>query len=340
MRFGSMFVLLGAASTTAAQTPVVEQQSSGTTARLQAVSVVTERVVWASGTRGTFVLTTDGGASWRAGTVPGADSLEFRDVHGFDARRAVLLAAGTGDKSRIYHTADGGVSWKLVFTNPDTSAFYDCFDFRGAIGVVVSDAVGGRFPLRRTQDGGRTWTPFAPPGYHSIVAIDGEGAFAASGTCLVMKSDGSAWVGTAKGGRVIRFGPRSSAAFETPIVRGAPTAGISTLAFRTSEQGIAAGGDLARPNEFTGNVIATTDGGRTWVLAGRPTFPGSIYGLAYVPGRGNTVVAVSPRSAAWSPDGGTTWRALDGNDYWGIGFARNATGWISGPGGRIARVRF
>src|SRR6266850_3274707 len=35
-------------------------QVSGTTQRLQAVSVVNERIVWASGTGGTFVLTTTG----------------------------------------------------------------------------------------------------------------------------------------------------------------------------------------------------------------------------------------------------------------------------------------
>ncbi len=331
-------VVVGAVA--AQEKPTVEQQRSGTTVRLQAVSAVTDLIVWASGVRGTYVLTTDGGQTWRAGTVPGADSLEFRDVHGFDASRAVLLAAGPGDKSRIYHTADGGATWTLAFANTDPAAFYDCFDFRGPIGIVVSDAVEGRLPLRRTEDGGRTWPSYSPPGYEAIAAIEGEGAFAASGTCLAMRPDGSAWVGTAKGGRVIRFGPPASAAFDTPIVRGAPTAGISTLAFSGPTIGIAAGGDLAKPNEFLDNVIVTGDGGRTWTLAGRPTFTGSVYGLAYVPGQSQTVVAVSPKGAAWSPDGGKTWQALDGNDYWGIGFAANGTGWIAGPGGRIARVRF
>jgi photosystem II stability/assembly factor-like uncharacterized protein len=319
--------------------PTVTQQASGTTVRLQAVSAVTDRIAWASGARGTYVVTIDGGATWRAGQVPGADSLEFRDVHGFDARRAVLLAAGPGDKSRIYHTRDGGASWTLGFANSDPMAFYDCFDFRGETGVVVSDAVGGRFPLRRTEDGGMTWQGYQPPGYESIVAIEGEGAFAASGTCLTLKQDGSAWVGTAKGGRVIRFGPPSSAAFETPIVRAAPTAGIATLAF-TGDRGIAAGGDLAKPEEFLDNVIVSEDGGRNWRLGGRPSFAGPVYGLAYLPGRANTVVAVGPKGAAWSGDGGTSWRPLDGNDYWGLGFGPGGVGWIVGPRGQIANVKF
>lgn len=331
---------LVAAAQLSAQTPTVEQQKPATSARLQAVSTPSAKVVWASGTQGTYVVTTDGGATWRAGVVPGADSLEFRDVHGFDGKRAVLLAAGPGDKSRIYRTADGGATWQLVFINTDPKGFYDCFDFRDVIGVVVGDAVDGKLPLRRTDDGGKTWKPYTPPGYQRIVAGDGEGAFAASGTCLAMSPDGAVWVGTAKFGRAIRFGAMGSAAFETPIVKNAPGAGISTLAFRTPRIGIAAGGDLARSTEFMDNVIVTQDGGRTWSLAGRPTFTGSMYGLAWVPKLAATVVGVGPKGASWSADGGKSWKPLDGNDYWGIGFSADGTGWLSGPAGRIAKVTF
>jgi len=189
MRCLTLAVAMVTAARAAAQPPPrVEQQQSGTSARLQAVSPASDRIVWASGIRGTFVRTLDGGVTWRVGIVPGADSLEFRDVHGFDGERAVLLAAGPGDRSRIYHTADGGASWSLVFTNSEPRAFYDCFDFRGDVGVVVSDAVDGRFPLLRTTDGGRSWARWTPPGYESLAAQEGEGAFAASGTCLVLAS--------------------------------------------------------------------------------------------------------------------------------------------------------
>ena len=48
------------------QAPTIEQQNSGTTVRLQAVSAVNDRVAWASGTGGTYTRTVDGGATWRA----------------------------------------------------------------------------------------------------------------------------------------------------------------------------------------------------------------------------------------------------------------------------------
>ena len=50
--------------------PTLTPQQSGTTNRLQAVSPVNSRVVWASGVGATYVLTTDGGTTWTAGVVP------------------------------------------------------------------------------------------------------------------------------------------------------------------------------------------------------------------------------------------------------------------------------
>jgi len=52
--------------------PILTPQQSGTTQLLIAVSPVDSRVVWAGGTGGTYVVTTDGGEHWKAGVVPGA----------------------------------------------------------------------------------------------------------------------------------------------------------------------------------------------------------------------------------------------------------------------------
>src|SRR5690349_9506411 len=53
-------------------------QQSNTTADLRGLSVVSPWIVWASGTKGTYARTTDGGATWQAGTVSGAAQLDFR----------------------------------------------------------------------------------------------------------------------------------------------------------------------------------------------------------------------------------------------------------------------
>jgi photosystem II stability/assembly factor-like uncharacterized protein len=72
-------------------------QKSNTTATLHGLSIVNANVVWASGTGGTFVRTTDGGETWEAGTVPGGEKLDFRDVYAVDAKTAYLMSIGKGD---------------------------------------------------------------------------------------------------------------------------------------------------------------------------------------------------------------------------------------------------
>jgi len=52
-------------------------QTSGTTASLRGVWAVSDQIVWASGSRGTYLRTTDGGAHWTAATVPDAAALGF-----------------------------------------------------------------------------------------------------------------------------------------------------------------------------------------------------------------------------------------------------------------------
>src|ERR1051325_124142 len=79
-------------------------QNVATKASLRGLCAVNAKVVWASGTKGTFLRTTDGGATWQVGAVPGAEQLDFRDVEAFDADNAFLLSIGNGASSRIYQT--------------------------------------------------------------------------------------------------------------------------------------------------------------------------------------------------------------------------------------------
>jgi photosystem II stability/assembly factor-like uncharacterized protein len=315
-------------------------QTSGTSALLQAVSVVNERIVWVSGHRGTYVRSTDGGLTWRAGVVPGADTLQFRDVHAVDSLTAYLMSAGSGDQSRIYKTTDGGASWTLQFTNDLPEAFYDCMDFWDADhGIAFSDAVDGRMVIIATENGGASWTRIAPPALPA--ALPGEGAFAASGTCLITRPPSHAWIGMGNttSTRVLHTTDRgrSWTVSTTPLVSGEGS-GVTSVAFRDASTGVVMGGSLGAPDEHSDNVAVTTDGGRAWRLAGRPQITGAIYGGAYVPGaRVPTLVAVGPNGADYSLNDGASWTRLDTLAYWAVGFASPDAGWAVGPGGRITR---
>src|SRR3984957_3559495 len=90
-------------------------QFSHTTESLRGVSAVSREVAWASGTHGSYLRTTNGGRTWISAQVPDAATLDFRAVVAFSADEAFLMSAGPGEKSRIYHTKDGGQHWQLQF---------------------------------------------------------------------------------------------------------------------------------------------------------------------------------------------------------------------------------
>lgn len=302
---------------------------------------VDAQTVWLSGTRGTFARTTDGGDAWTLGTVPDADTLQFRDVYAADSTTAYLLSIGPAASSRIYKTTDGGASWTLQFVNDEPEAFYDCMSFWGPEnGIAFSDAVDTTFPIIITSDGGATWSRV--PASSLPPALPGEGSFAASGTCLVTHGDSTAWFGTGASttARVFKTTDRGKtwSAAETPLVSG-EAAGIASLTFRDELNGAALGGDIAEPEQHTDNVAVTTDGGLTWTLGGRTAFPGAVYGASYVPGASTTLVAVGPGGIDYSTDNGETWATLDTETHWSVAFA-GSTGWAIGPEGRVTRIDF
>src|ERR1700679_935932 len=167
-------------------------QTSGATASLRGISAVSGRVVWASGTAGTYLLTLDGGATWRAAQVPGAEKLDFRAVWAFDDGAAFLLSIGTGDQSRIYKTTDSGAHWTLLFTNPDAKGFFDGIAFWDRDhGIVAGDAVDGHTVIFTTDDAGEHWQR-----RQTAPAAGSEGAFAASNTSLALGGKHEVWLGT------------------------------------------------------------------------------------------------------------------------------------------------
>jgi photosystem II stability/assembly factor-like uncharacterized protein len=315
-------------------------QSSGTDALLQAISPVTDDVVWLSGHQASYARTLDGGRTWEASVVPGADALQFRDVAAFDAETAYLMSAGPGELSRIYRTDDGGASWRLQYTADDPAAFLDCMDFWSAErGLVYGDAVDGVPFLLQTEDGGATWSRI--PAGSLPAALEGEGGFAASGSCLITGASGRAWVATGNGERARVLSTTdyglSWDVVDVPVVGGA-TSGLTTIQMASDGSGVALGGVIGIDSIRSRNVAVTTDAGATWSEGGSLAMEGPVYGSALVDGADGVVVAVGPRGMDWSTDGGATWRSADTLTYWAVAFSSARAGWAVGPAGRIVKL--
>jgi photosystem II stability/assembly factor-like uncharacterized protein len=335
----AMFGLLFSASICVAQWTT---QKSNTTARFRGVSAVSSNVAWASGSGGTFARTTDGGATWQASIVPEAESLDFRDVHAIDANTAYLLSIGEGDKSRIYKTTDGGKTWALQFINRNPKAFFDAIAFWDAKnGIAFSDPVDGRFLVIKTSDGGATWKPVSPEKIPP--ALTGEGAFAASGTCLITQGKSNAWFATggAAKARVFRSTDRGEtwSVADTPISAGKPAAGIFSIAFKDAKTGVIVGGDYEKEKEVSDNAAVTRDGGQTWQLVKDARPSGYRSCVVYVPGtRPLTLIAVGPSGSDYSTDDGASWKSIDSTGYHAVSFAPALdAGWAVGERGLIAK---
>jgi photosystem II stability/assembly factor-like uncharacterized protein len=334
------FAVVATLSPAPSQAPPVTwaPQTSGVTVRLRGVSAVSTNVAWASGAGGTVLRTTDGGRTWQRRPVPGAESLDFRDVDALGDSTAVILSIGPGEASRIYRTEDGGASWDERFRNTDPKAFFDAVAFGDAThGVAFSDSVGGRFVIRTTADGGRTW--MAVPPERLPPALPEEGAFAASGTNVAMLGADRIWIATSKS-RVLRStdGGRSWSVHDTPVATGQAT-GIFSIAFRDASNGIVVGGNYEQEDEARDNVAVTDDGGRTWMRPPGTGLSGFRSVVAWLPGRGQSLLAIGPRGSDWSAAGGHSWTPAGGDGYDAFSLSpRGDVGWATGAGGRIARV--
>jgi photosystem II stability/assembly factor-like uncharacterized protein len=318
------------------------KQAVNTTASFRGLSVVNEKVVWASGTGGTVIRTVDGGKTWKVMTVPGAEKLDFRDIEAFDANTAYILSIGNGESSRIYKTIDGGRAWKLQFKNDDPKKFFDaiaCWDSRDCI--AMSDPVDGFFPLIMTNDGGTTWFPL--PNDVLPVAENGEAAFAASGTCLITDERPNYFIVTGgQSARVLRalqpidpLGRLHWLGAKTEFPRGAAGSGIFSIAMFDKLRGVMVGGNYEKPDEHDNNLAFTANAGETW----RPGKGLSGYrsGVTYVDGQ--TIIAVGTNGTDLSTDGGKTWAKIGIDDLNAVAAKGTKAVWAVGPKGMVAKLK-
>jgi hypothetical protein len=342
--------------------PVWQIQDSGTTAGLRGIDSVDGAVAWASGTGGTVLRTTDGGAHWQKCAVPDADkdgaTLDFRGVQAWDAKTAIVMASGPGDKSRLYKTTDGCLTWTLQFVNPDKDGFFDAYVFeslqvRSAVGLLLGDPVKGYFPLWRVG------IEF-DPGYvellrHRPSANKNEVAFAASNSCLfVYQSFISFFIATGgeNGSRVFRVVSHGAdeiswATFPSssvPVGNHTPSSGIFSLAFaevpgpplhdwarRMSGYGVAVGGDYEKPNEALAIAAFTQDGGEHWIASTHQ--PHGYRSAVSYDARLKLWITVGTNGSDISRDDGKTWQPLDDGNWNALSLP-----FVVGPNGRIARL--
>jgi photosystem II stability/assembly factor-like uncharacterized protein len=309
------------------------KQVVNTTASFRGLSVVSEKIIWASGTGGTVIRTIDAGKSWKLITVPGTDKLDFRDIEAFDANTAYILSIGNGESSRIYKTTDGGTTWKLQFKNTNEKAFFDaiaCWDRNNCI--AMSDPVDNKYVLIMTPDGGKTWRPLNTS--EMPAAKDGEAAFAASGTCLITQGKNNVFLVTGgNDARVFRSSDRGKtwSVSDTPIVKGTAGSGIFSIAMRDAMNGVIVGGNYEKPEQKQNNLAFTKDGGKTWMPSAG--LLGYRSGVTYI--RKDTIVSVGTNGADVLKDGKELWGTVKDQNLNSVQAKGPSSVWAVGPKGLV-----
>lgn len=318
-------------------------QASGVSASFRGFSATSEHTAWAGGSAGTVLRTVDGGALWERKSVPGAETLDFRDVHSVNSNVAYAMSAGPAEQgqARIYKTTDGGKNWSLQWSDTTKGIFLDGMAFWDAThGLAFSDPIEGKLVILRTEDG-RQWERVDPANIPPV--LSGEASFAASGTSIAVEGTSNAWIATGGGreARVFRTtdGGRNWQVSGAGIPAG-PSAGFFGIAFADARRGIAVAGDYNIPRSSGDVTMVTADGGVTWKRASPWPSQGITGGVVAVRGAKKPLfAAVGAYGTAFTSDFGATWTHGDTLTLYAIDFASPSAGWAVGPRGRIVAFK-
>jgi photosystem II stability/assembly factor-like uncharacterized protein len=326
-------------------TPVKAQwwkvQPSGIDTNLRGVSAVWMQdtkgtpvpVVWASGSNGVILKSLDEGTTWQRLNVAGGEALDFRGIAAVNDKTAYVMSSGEGEKSRIYKTTDGGENWNMEYSDKRKEFFLDsiaCLSEKECL--ALGDPIDGKFLLLKTTDG-ENWNPL--PADNMPAALGGEGAFAASNSCLVLKGN-EIYFGT--GGPAARVfhspdGGLTWTVARTPLVQGNASSGIFALGFDGSNRLIALGGDYKQPDYSERVAAYSEDNGKTWQLSAKQ--PGGFRSAVAHLNDGRWVAA-GPGREDISTDGGLHWNHTDSLNLNAVTILDAAHGWAVGPKGTIA----
>lgn len=320
------------------QEPHWHTTDTGSKASLRGLYAVNSQVCWASGSEGAVIRTINGGNSWQNVSVPGMDTLQFRDIHAFGKDTAMVLSAGL--PARIFKTTDGGQNWQMVYQNDAQGVFFDAMDFWGTNeGLAFSDAIGNKLLIIRTNDGGDSWTVVPDSVVPEVLA--GQGGFAASGTCLRTFGKGKVAIGLGGNRATVLLSDDfgySWTTSTTPLDQGRASAGNYSFAFVSSEHIFCVGGDYTGDSATTNSICESLDGGQSWTVIDDPAINGK-YRSCIISIGSDTLVATSRTGCSYSHNGGKTWKELQGSFYT-VSAGKDGSIWASGPEGAVSKLKW
>ncbi|WP_373492757.1 WD40/YVTN/BNR-like repeat-containing protein [Aquiflexum sp.] len=336
----SLFLIFGLLSCSEEKKAKIPEVPSGwqkmdtrTEASLRGLSPLTDQIVWASGSDGTWLRTLNGGETWESGVIAGMDTVDFRDIEAIDANTAIVLSAG--QPAVIYKTMDGGNTWEKKFQGTDED-FFDGMAFIHTKGYVVGDVVDGKWALIETKNEGDTWKilELSPDG------PKGGGSFAASGSGILVDYD-NIWFASAGNASKIYHSSDNGYhwnTFDTPIIQEKDSQGIFSLAKIGGGVMVGVGGDFLKIDGVGKNFVISVDNGKTWRLGEGQAPSGFRSGVQYFQ-RFHWLICVGPNGSDFSKDGGENWVRFSDEGFHAVKMDKTSTSiWASGSDGVVAKL--
>jgi len=315
----------------------IQLLQSDTKTSIRGLTVVTDKIIWASGSNGTVAKSNDGGKSWQWMIIKGHEKRDFRDIEAFDSNTAIIMAVA--EPALILKTKDGGKNWYKVFEDTTRGMFLDAICFADeSTGMVIGDPIHTKPFIAMTMDQGDTWMdPVKGDSSKLPTLFSGEAFFASSGTNLFIKrnEDNKLIGGFASGGMKARFFTEKEN-FPIPLIQGKESTGANSVAINSANQMTIVGGDFAHDKDTVGNCALSNDLGRTFT---KPSVSPHGYRSSVIYINENQLIACGTSGIDISNDGGDRWQLISTESFHVVQKAKNGTAvFLAGAKGKIAKL--
>ena len=276
--------------------------------------------VIAIGKNGSFVRSTDSGATWVNPIVTGPAAL----LNGIAFSGTTFIAVGdkVGNSNVIYST-DQGSTWLtgIVAADPQKN-LNDVAVLSATNAIAIGKNAGGTSTVLRTTDSGASWTvqPVTGDPGKELLAV------ACSGATLIA-------VGQNAGTSTVLRSADSGASWNLQSVTGDPVQQLGAVAFLAAANVVAVG--------KAGTILRSTNDGATWAVVGAAVTTNDLTDVGADAGDATRVIAVGKNGTILrSTDSGATWTvvgaAVTGNNLNAVVYS-GTTAIAVGAAGTIVR---
>ena len=310
---------------------------------IRAMSLPSEKVIWASGSKGMIAKSTNEGLSFEWMQVKGYEKRDFRAMHAWNDQEAIIVAVAA--PAIILKTIDGGASWDKVYENNDTSMFLDALNFSDANnGTVIGDPIDGRLFILTTNNKGATWVKI-PNDYFKSDLNNGEAFFASSNSNLIHIGKELLFVTGGLSSRLWKNGLAEA----LPLLQGSSSTGANSIAISPNgSRIIIVGGDFANDKLATQNIVGydlfqdtknknLSDKKFNWkqiVLSNPNGYKSSVEFID-----NNRLITCGTSGVDLSKDKGVSWEKMSDAAFHIVKKHPTKTGaYLAGAGGRISFV--